>query len=257
MLFAAATLLAVGQIQRFDAPAGPYSKAAHRFSNSLAYDALVFTSGQVGFEGVNHAEIAAGNITAQTAATLANVDLALARAGSSVEHVLQVTIWLADIVRDYDGFNEVYDEWVKGNAPARACVEAKILKPEMLVEVMVVAARAPRDGPLAALWSALARTWRKIFQRRTKRTGAEQTRSEAETPSPMEDEKKDDDNAEVAGASSKRAVDRTTNRPTNDIKRSAAERRRRINEVRGEEIRARTHQAHDSGKSQSAETLQS
>ena len=159
ILFAAC--LAPGQIARFDAPAGPYSKLTHRFSNSLSYGGLVFLSGQVGFEGAEHSELATGNITAQTLATLANVDQALAAAGSSREYVLQVTIWLADIVRDYDGFNAVWDAWLKGDArPTRACIEAKILKPEMLVEVMLVAARVPR-GPLAAL----RRTWRGLLRR--------------------------------------------------------------------------------------------
>ena len=165
MLLTTLALFTIGQsITRFDAPAGPYSKVTHRFSNSLAYGGLVFASGQVGFEGEGHSQLAAGNITAQTMATLANVDLALARAGSSVERVLQVTIWLADIVRDYDGFNAVYDKWVKGHAPTRACVEAKILKPEMLVEVMVVAARAPKP-PFASLRSAMRRVWLTLVRR--------------------------------------------------------------------------------------------
>lgn len=42
---------------------------------------------------------------------------------------------------DYDGLNTEYDAWVAdGHAPARACVEAKMYKPEVLVEMCVVAA---------------------------------------------------------------------------------------------------------------------
>ena len=146
MCIAALILLtATAQIERFDAPAGPYAKVTHRFSNSLRYGDLVFISGQVAFSGKDHAELPEG-IEAQTNATLANVDLALEAAGSNVEHVLQVTIWLRDIVRDYAGFNKVYDRWVTpGKPPARACIESKILKDEMLVEVMVVAAARKRN----------------------------------------------------------------------------------------------------------------
>jgi enamine deaminase RidA (YjgF/YER057c/UK114 family) len=37
--------------------------------------------------------------------------------------------------------NEVWDNWVpKGNAPARACVEASMAREELLVEISLVAA---------------------------------------------------------------------------------------------------------------------
>ncbi|WP_373460703.1 Rid family hydrolase [Pseudomonas sp. W3I7] len=44
-------------------------------------------------------------------------------AGSSCEHLLQVTIWLADMA-DFEAMNEVWDAWVpEGHSPARACGE--------------------------------------------------------------------------------------------------------------------------------------
>jgi enamine deaminase RidA (YjgF/YER057c/UK114 family) len=53
-----------------------------------------------------------------------------------------VTIYLKDMA-DYAGMNQVYDAWVaEGAAPARACVEAKLYDPRVLVEMMVVAAQA-------------------------------------------------------------------------------------------------------------------
>ena len=37
--------------------------------------------------------------------------------------------------------NEVWDDWViEGYSPARACVEARLARPELLVEVSVIAA---------------------------------------------------------------------------------------------------------------------
>ncbi|MBJ7546771.1 RidA family protein, partial [Pseudomonas sp. OA3] len=54
--------------------------------------------------------------------------------------ILSLTIFLKDMA-DYDGLNAEYDAWVAdGHAPARACVEAKMYKPEVLVEMCVVAA---------------------------------------------------------------------------------------------------------------------
>jgi len=38
--------------------------------------------------------------------------------------------------------NAVWDEWVApGNAPPRATVEAKLARPELLVEIIIVAAQ--------------------------------------------------------------------------------------------------------------------
>jgi enamine deaminase RidA (YjgF/YER057c/UK114 family) len=103
-----------------------------RFTNSAAYQGLVFTSGQIG-EG--------GNIKEQTADALREVDKALQEAGSDKSRVIEVTVWLADIQRDYAGMNEVYDSWIVRDAPpTRACVEAKLFSPKYLVEIRVVAA---------------------------------------------------------------------------------------------------------------------
>lgn len=61
--------------------------------------------------------------------------------------VLEVTIWLADIQRDYKSMNQVYDVWVKGHAPTRACIEARLARPDLLVEIRVVAATGVCSRP--------------------------------------------------------------------------------------------------------------
>ena len=44
-------------------------------------------------------------------------------------------------MEDYDGFNEVWDQWVvKGSTPARCCGKVALADPRQRVEVMVVAA---------------------------------------------------------------------------------------------------------------------
>lgn len=50
-------------------------------------------------------------------------------------------VWLAD-ANDAATFNEVWDQWVdKQNPPTRACVESKMVRSDILVEVMITAAR--------------------------------------------------------------------------------------------------------------------
>ena len=72
---------------------------------------------------------------------LGRVDGALAEAGSDKSKLLSATIWLADI-RTFEEMNKVWDAWVSpGNTPARACVEAKLARSNLLVEIGIIAAR--------------------------------------------------------------------------------------------------------------------
>ena len=52
----------------------------------------------------------------------------------------RANIWLSDI-KYFKDMNLVWDAWVSpGNTPARACVEAKLARDDLLVEIMVTAA---------------------------------------------------------------------------------------------------------------------
>jgi len=71
---------------------------------------------------------------------LEKVDELLETAGSSRDRILSATIYLADMA-DFKALNEVWDNWVpEGTAPARACVQAQMASPELLVEISVIAA---------------------------------------------------------------------------------------------------------------------
>jgi enamine deaminase RidA (YjgF/YER057c/UK114 family) len=64
----------------------------------------------------------------------------LEKAGSGREQIISATIYLRDM-KDFDGMNAVWDAWIpQGHAPARACVEARLARPGLLVEVSIVAA---------------------------------------------------------------------------------------------------------------------
>jgi enamine deaminase RidA (YjgF/YER057c/UK114 family) len=105
-----------------------------RYSEIVIHNGTVYLAGQL-------ADDLSGDIVQQTRETLASTDRLLAEAGSDKSKILSVTIYLKDMDRDYAGLNQVWDAWVApGAAPARACVEAKMYKPEVLVEMMIVAA---------------------------------------------------------------------------------------------------------------------
>jgi enamine deaminase RidA (YjgF/YER057c/UK114 family) len=61
-----------------------------------------------------------------------------------VKYEAHKTCPLATVLRDMKDFaamNAVWDAWVpEGHAPARACVEARMARAELLVEISVVAA---------------------------------------------------------------------------------------------------------------------
>ena len=86
-------------------------------------------------------QTAAGiDITEQTEVMLGKVDEILASIGSDKTKVLSATIYVKDMV-DFAGMNAVWDKWVvEGFQPSRACVEAKMCRDEILVEISVVAA---------------------------------------------------------------------------------------------------------------------
>ncbi len=102
-----------------------------RMSKIVKHNGTAYLCGQVG-EGAT--------VTEQTVECLARVDALLKQAGSSRENMLQVVIWLADMA-DFAEMNAVWDAWVpEGCAPARACGEAKLARPDLKVEMIVTAA---------------------------------------------------------------------------------------------------------------------
>ena len=75
----------------------------------------------------------------QTQEVLTKIDALLTQCGTTKEHLLSAQVWLADI-QDIDAMNAVWDAWVPaGQAPARACVQSPMAKPDIRVEIQVVA----------------------------------------------------------------------------------------------------------------------
>lgn len=104
-----------------------------RMSRAVVHNNTVYLCGQV-------AEDRTAGITEQTQTMLAKVDALLTSVGSDREHILSATIYVKDMSLFAD-MNAVWDNWIPaGHAPARACVEAKMASPELLVEISVVAA---------------------------------------------------------------------------------------------------------------------
>ncbi|MFD1008459.1 MULTISPECIES: RidA family protein [Oceanisphaera] len=107
-------------------------QVAKRMSRIVKHNGIVYLCGQV-------CKDASKDITEQTVTMLDKVDELLLSAGSSREHMLSATIYLKTMA-DFAGMNAVWDAWVpEGQSPARACVEAAMARPELLVEISVTA----------------------------------------------------------------------------------------------------------------------
>ncbi|WP_417240698.1 RidA family protein [Celeribacter halophilus] len=106
-------------------------ETGQRMSKIVKHNGVAYLCGQVG-SGDTMAE--------QTQDCLSRVDALLEQAGSSRTRILQAIVWVSDMA-DFAEMNAVWDAWVPaGHAPARACGEAKLARPSLLVEVIVTAA---------------------------------------------------------------------------------------------------------------------
>ncbi len=106
-------------------------ETGQRMSKIVKHNGVAYLCGQVG-EGATVAE--------QTRDCIGRIEALLEKAGSSPEQMLQVVIWLADMA-DFAEMNAVWDAWVpEGHAPARACGEAKLARPDLKVEMIVTTA---------------------------------------------------------------------------------------------------------------------
>jgi 2-aminomuconate deaminase len=79
------------------------------------------------------------DIEVQTRACIENVKTILQEAGSSIEKVLDVTVYLTDMQRDFDRFNKVYAEYFGRVQPTRTTVGVDSLPTPISVELKVIA----------------------------------------------------------------------------------------------------------------------
>ncbi|CAM3493066.1 RidA family protein [Occultella aeris] len=101
--------------------------------------ATVHVSGMVGYQR-GTGQLVGPGLEEQARTTFDNVVAVLAEAGLDLDHVVQVRIYLADIVRDFAAFNAVYREYFTGPVfPARTAIGVTLADPALLVEVDAVA----------------------------------------------------------------------------------------------------------------------
>jgi len=109
---------------------GPYSQA-------VIHNGLIYVSGQGAMDPVTN-EICLGTVEEEAAMGLENLRIILEEAGSCLENVLTMTVYLLDM-DEYGRFNTVYKQYFKKNPPARTCTQAACLPFGTRVEFTVTA----------------------------------------------------------------------------------------------------------------------
>lgn len=93
------------------------------FARAVEADGWLYVSGQV---PMLNGEVVAGNIATQAHQAIRNLLSILTEAGYGPEDVVRCGVWLDD-PRDFQAFNQVFEEYFGGNPPARACVVSSMV----------------------------------------------------------------------------------------------------------------------------------
>jgi 2-iminobutanoate/2-iminopropanoate deaminase len=117
----------------FRTSTGPFKKdGPPLYSQELTFGNLVFVSGKGA--GLDFK----GDIRAHTARVLDLMEESLKSAGSSMDKVLKVTVYLTNI-KDYDGMNETYLGRFGSEPPVRTTVAVTAIPDRTLVEMDCIA----------------------------------------------------------------------------------------------------------------------
>lgn len=109
---------------------GPYSQA-------VIHNGIIYVSGQGAVDPQTN-EIKLGTVEEEAELGLENLRIILEEAGSSLDKVLTVTVYLLDI-QEYARFNTVYKKYFRENRPARTCIQAGSLPFGTRVEITATA----------------------------------------------------------------------------------------------------------------------
>ena len=117
-----------------DAPAalGPYSQA-------IAVDDWLFTSGQVGIDAVS-GKLMNQSFTTEADQVFTNLGRVLAAGGCAFRDVVKATVYLTDMA-DFNQLNRLYEQAMDGHQPARSTVQVAALPKGARVEIDLVARR--------------------------------------------------------------------------------------------------------------------
>lgn len=115
-------------------------RPAGHYTPGMVANGLVFVSGQLPIDPTT-GKVVPGGITAQTERALRNVELVLKAAGSGLDRVVQLTIYISD-GELWGSVNEVVAQVMGSHRPSRAIIPVSPLHYGSLLEVQAIALSA-------------------------------------------------------------------------------------------------------------------
>ncbi len=116
----------MSDIQRFE--------SNHVLSDVSIFNKVVYLAGQV-------PDDATLDIVGQTQQVLANIDKMLSLAGTDKSRLLSAQVFIKNL-SDFDAFNAEWIKWLEGiTPPSRATIQANLVNPDWLIEIMVIASQ--------------------------------------------------------------------------------------------------------------------
>ena len=79
------------------------------------------------------------DIEVQCRSVFENVKIILDKAGSSWDNLVDITVFLTNMKRDFDIYNRIYAEYFQNNQPCRTTVEVKSLPTPIAIELKCIA----------------------------------------------------------------------------------------------------------------------
>lgn len=112
-------------------------KAIGPFSQAIKANGFVFCSGQIPSDPETSG-LVLGSIREQTKRIFKNISEVLIAAGSALEQVVKVTVFLKDM-NNFNEMNAEYQRWFPVNPPARTTVQIAGLPLDAAIEIEAIA----------------------------------------------------------------------------------------------------------------------
>ena len=92
-----------------------------------------------GVELDNDGNVISHDIVAQCHSVFNNIRIILEESGSNWDNLVDVTVFLTDMRRDFDTYNRIYTDYFKNNQPCRTTVEVTSLPTPIAIELKCIA----------------------------------------------------------------------------------------------------------------------
>ncbi|CCF60694.1 hypothetical protein KAFR_0L00860 [Kazachstania africana CBS 2517] len=124
----------MSNVTTINAPGAPAQAAS--YSHAAKVGNMIYLSGQIPL--TPDGKPVEGSIADKTTQVLENIKTVLKASNSSLENIVKVNIFLADI-KYFSELNVVYAKYFKAHKPARSCVAVAALPLNADLEIEVVA----------------------------------------------------------------------------------------------------------------------